>query len=199
MRPMPSRGGPRGGFRGGRGGGFRGGRGGGFGRDQQSYGPPAEIIEMGAFSHECEGDLVCKATTDKVPYFNAFIFLENKSQIGKVDEVLGPFNELYFSVKPDEGIKASSFKAGDKVYISSDKIRTKDSLLPKPKPTASAGGRGGRGGARGGARGGRGGGFRGGRGGGFRGGRGGGFRGGRGGGFRGGRGGGFRGGFRGSS
>lgn len=36
-------------------------------------------------------------------------------------------------MKPDEGIKASSFKPGDKVFISSDKMRTKDSLLPKPK------------------------------------------------------------------
>ena len=39
--------------------------------------------------HSCEGDLVCKSSNDKVPYFNAPIYLENKSQIGKVDEIFG--------------------------------------------------------------------------------------------------------------
>lgn len=39
--------------------------------------------------HACEGDLVCKNTGSKVPYFNAPIYLENKSQIGKVDEIFG--------------------------------------------------------------------------------------------------------------
>ena len=44
--------------------------------------------------HACEGDLVCKATNDKVPFTNAFIFNEQKAQIGKVDEVLGPMTEV---------------------------------------------------------------------------------------------------------
>ena len=48
--------------------------------------------ELGSFVHPCEGDLVCKGTNDKVPYFNAPIYLENKSQIGKVDEIFGPMN-----------------------------------------------------------------------------------------------------------
>ena len=39
--------------------------------------------------HPCEGDLVCKSSGDKVPYFNAPIYLENKSQVGKVDEIFG--------------------------------------------------------------------------------------------------------------
>jgi H/ACA ribonucleoprotein complex subunit 1 len=28
-----------------------------------------------------------------IPYFNAGIFLENKQQIGKVDEILGPMKQ----------------------------------------------------------------------------------------------------------
>jgi len=44
--------------------------------------------------HPCEGDLVCKSTNEKIPYFNAPIFLQNKSQVGKVDEILGPQNEV---------------------------------------------------------------------------------------------------------
>lgn len=46
--------------------------------------------ELGSFVHPCEGDLVCKSTNEKVPYFNAPIFLENRAQIGKVDEIFGP-------------------------------------------------------------------------------------------------------------
>jgi H/ACA ribonucleoprotein complex subunit 1 len=44
--------------------------------------------------HPCEGDMVCKSTNTKIPYFNAPVYLENKSQIGKVDEILGPMNEV---------------------------------------------------------------------------------------------------------
>jgi H/ACA ribonucleoprotein complex subunit 1 len=44
--------------------------------------------------HTCEDDLVCKCTNEKVPYFNAPIFLENKQQIGKVDEIFGPVKDF---------------------------------------------------------------------------------------------------------
>ncbi len=43
--------------------------------------------------HPCEGDLVCKSTHEMVPYFNAPVFLENKEQIGKVDDIFGPLTE----------------------------------------------------------------------------------------------------------
>ncbi|QKX63588.1 uncharacterized protein TRUGW13939_10759 [Talaromyces rugulosus] len=173
---------------GGRGRGFatganRGGRG-GF---QPSFGPPAQVLEMGSFMHACEGEMVCESINPKIPYFNAPIYLENKTPIGKVDEVLGPINQVYFTIKPQEGIVATSFKAGDKFFIGGDKLLPLEKFLPKPKappgakrPVGARGGgpRGGRGGfgggfgrgaPRGGARGGRGGpgGFRGGRGGSF--------------------------------
>lgn len=184
-----------------------GGRG---GFQQRDFGPPDTVLEMGSFVHAVEDEMLCSSTMpDKVPYFNAPIYLQNKSVIGKVDEILGPINEVYFSIKMGEGMIASSFKKGDKVYIAGDKLLPIERFLPKPKAvggvkkrgTRGGGGPGGRGGGRGGGfqrggprgRGGRGGfGDRGGRGG-FSGGRGG-SRGG--GGFRGGRGGGR--GFRGS-
>lgn len=50
-------------------------------------------IEIGLYQHPCESQLVCKATNDMVPYFNAGVFLENKKQIGKVDEILGPMKQ----------------------------------------------------------------------------------------------------------
>ncbi|KAH9001681.1 small nucleolar RNP protein [Lactarius akahatsu] len=203
--------GGRGGF--GRGGGRGSGRGGGPPRDM---GPPDFVLEMGSFVHAVEDEMLCSSLMpDKVPYFNAPIYLQNKSVIGKVDEILGPINEVYFSVKMGEGMVAGSFKKGDKVYIAGDKLLPIERFLPKPKVAGgvtergrgrggtggrgrgAAGGRGaprGRGGGRGGFGGDRGrGGFGGDRGrGGFRG-FGGGRGGGRGGGgFRGGRGG-FRG------
>ncbi|EGS19371.1 H/ACA ribonucleoprotein complex subunit 1-like protein [Thermochaetoides thermophila DSM 1495] len=189
----------RGGARGGRGGGF--GRGGGRGGFQQrDAGPPATVVEMGTFVHACEGEMVVASTNPKIPHFNAPIYLENKTAIGKVDEVLGPINQVYFTIKPSEGVQATSFKPGDKFYISTEKLLPTEKFLPKPKPPPNAAnkvkkpgqkggaaGRGGRGGARGGRGGGRGGARGGARGGGAgRGGRGGGgfsrggFRGGRG-------------------
>ena len=73
-------------------------------------------------------------TSPQVPYFNAPMYLENKSGIGKVDEILGPINQVYFTIKPSEGIQATSFKMGDKVYIAGDKLLPLERFLPKPKP-----------------------------------------------------------------
>ncbi|KAF2175053.1 Gar1-domain-containing protein [Zopfia rhizophila CBS 207.26] len=119
-----------------------------------------DCIEMGKFVHACEGEMVCESINPKIPYFNAPIYLENKTAIGKVDEILGPLNQVYFTIKPQEGIQATSFKAGDKFYIGGDKLLPLDKFLPKPKPPPGApkpkrAGGAGRGGARGG-RGGRG-------------------------------------------
>lgn len=144
-------------------GGFRGGRGGRTGPSQFQQGPPDQVLEMGLFMQACEGDIVCRSINPKIPYFNAPIYLENKTQVGKVDEILGPLNEVFFTIKPSEGVQAAAFKEGDKFFIAPDKLLPLDRFLPKPKEygpkpkrkSAGAGGaRGGRGGARGGARGG---------------------------------------------
>lgn len=133
--------------------------------------------------HDCESELICRWTiTEKVPYFNAGVFLENKRKIGKVDEILGKVMDIYFTVKMDPGVLSKSFQPNDLIYVGTDK------LLPLSRftnPGASSAGRG-RGGGRGGRDGGRGGrgGGRGGRSSMGRGGRGGGgrsFSGGRGG------------------
>ncbi|KAE8147202.1 Gar1/Naf1 RNA binding region-domain-containing protein [Aspergillus avenaceus] len=167
---MSFRGGGRGFATGANRGGSFGGRG-GRGGFQAPMGPPAQVLEMGSFMHACEGEMVCESINPKIPYFNAPIYLENKTPIGKIDEVLGPINQVYFTIKPQEGIVATSFKPGDKVYIGGDKLLPLEKFLPKPKPPPGAakpkraGGagrgaaRGGRGGPRGGGRGGFGGGF----------------------------------------
>merc|ERR1719483_960936 len=137
--------------------------------------------------HAAENDLVCTITTDeKMPHFNAPIYLENKTQIGKLDEIFGQIKNAGFSIKMDNNVKAKNMAAATKVYI--DPLK----LLPLSRftnPEKSSGGRGGGRGRGGGDRG------RGGRGGSSFGGRGGGRgapRGGSRGGARGGgRGGGF--------
>ena len=136
----------RGGRGGSRGGGFsgRGGRGG-----MMNAGPPASVVPFGKFVHAVEGEMFCSSTDPKhVPYFNAPIFLENKSQIGKVDEILGPINEVYFTVKTEPGVVATSFQADDTVYISDDRKLPIERFLPKPKTLVKATKK--RGGARGG-------------------------------------------------
>ncbi|CAN1150747.1 Putative H/ACA ribonucleoprotein complex subunit 1-like protein 1, partial [Linum perenne] len=58
----------------------------------------------------------------KIPYLNAPIFLKNMTQIGKVDEIFGPINESFFSIKMMEGIVANSYTPRDKFYIDPNKL-----------------------------------------------------------------------------
>eukprot|EP01080_Neovahlkampfia_damariscottae_P010363 gene10363-2892_t len=190
----------------------RGGRGGGRGgtstrnprnvRSSEEF-PPTRIEAVGEFSHKSQDQWVYKSIHHRVMLCDSNAYDENKQLVGRIHEVLGPMNEVYFSVKPQ---KTNPEK---KLYMNPDRMRDatffipappKNPLLPKEKKKGGAGGgRGGRGGrGRGGFGGGRGGGrggFSGGRGGSsFGGGSRGGFSGGSRGGFGGGRGGG-RGGF----
>eukprot|EP00834_Sanchytrium_tribonematis_P000396 NODE_7_length_67686_cov_1.621421.p42 type:complete len:186 gc:universal NODE_7_length_67686_cov_1.621421:49619-50176(+) len=160
------RGGNRGFSRGGRGG-SRGGRGGrqSFDRFQGNPMQPDNIEKLGSVSHTCEGQLIVKSENVRIPYFNAFVFTSTKQAMGKVDEILGPINQVLLSVTLQDGFVATSFKKGDEVYISDDKLLPLERFLPKPKEIKqkSAGGRGrgrgqrggrGRGGPRGFSRGG---------------------------------------------
>lgn len=125
------RGGPRGG--GGRGGGGggnfrgRGGGGGGGGNNFRKFdaGPPDRVIPVGYFDYACQDDLVCKVTIEDVPYFNAPIFLENKEQIGKIDEIFGNLRDYYVSIKLGDNMKASSFKSQQKVCITCEQSVSK--------------------------------------------------------------------------
>lgn len=54
---------------------------------------------------------------EDVPYFNAPIYLENKEQIGKIDEIFGNIRDYSVSIKLGENMKASSFQKNQKVCI----------------------------------------------------------------------------------
>lgn len=113
------------------------GRGGGGGRFQRDEGPPAEIVEAGQVAHEVESELLCRWTlTDKVPYFNAGIYLQNKRKIGKVDEILGKVSEILFTIKMDPGVLSKSFQPNDLVFIGTDKLLP---LVRFTDPNASKG------------------------------------------------------------
>lgn len=115
---------------------------GGKGGFSANMGPPTQVLEVGEFLHAAEDQMVCKCTNEKVPYFNGRIFLENKAQIGQVDEILGPINSYMFSVKMQTGMSASSFKSGQKVYIDPQQLLPMDRFLPSAPIKKAKGGKG---------------------------------------------------------
>jgi len=197
-------GGGRGGGRGGSGGfggrgrGGFGGRGGSSGGKFQDQGPPEEVVEFGKFTHTCEAQIIVKSILEKVPFFNAPIYLKNIEQIGKVDEIFGGIQDYSVSVSLSNNYQPTSFQEDQMLYIDPRKLLPLDRFLPKAAAPAGSKKRksdrdGGRGDVKKFRGGGRGGGFGGGDRGGYGGdrprGRGGFGRGGFGGGDRGGRGG----------
>ena len=66
---------------------------------------------MGEAMHPAENELVCKSITkDKIPHFNANIYLQDKTKIGKVEEIFGPIKDFGFSLKLDSNVKAKSLR-----------------------------------------------------------------------------------------
>lgn len=52
-------------------------------------------LAVGNFIHPCKEEAIIKLSSAvQVPMFNAPIYLENKQQIGKVNEVFGPINQI---------------------------------------------------------------------------------------------------------
>ena len=53
-------------------------------------------VEIGSFLHAVEDEVPCPPTHAAVTCVNAFIELQTKYAIGKVDEISGPINESLF-------------------------------------------------------------------------------------------------------
>ncbi|CAD7962989.1 unnamed protein product [Amoebophrya sp. A120] len=124
------------------------GKGKGKGKSFEPEGPPERVEELGETMHTCEDQLIVKCTHNRVPQFNARIFLQNKEQIGNLDEIFGPINDYMFSVKMAEGMKAGSFKKDSKVFI--DPMKTLDFSRFLPQKAGASGGKGGKKGGKGG-------------------------------------------------
>lgn len=150
-----------GGGGGGRGGGFNRSGGGVFGRGGSrggrgafDQGPPERVVALGNFNYTCQNDLVCKVNIDDVPYFNAPIFLENKEQIGKIDEIFGTVRDYSVSIKLSDNIYANSFKPNQTLFIDPGKLLPISRFLPKPPQAKGQKKKGGPSGGVGGGRGG---------------------------------------------
>lgn len=74
-----------------------------------------QVIPLGSYLYPSQDDLVVKAEIEDVPYFNAPIYLENKEQIGKIDEIFGNIRDYFVSIKLSDDIKVKSFKPHQKV------------------------------------------------------------------------------------
>lgn len=126
----------------GKGGGKKGkDKGKGKSKSYEPEGPPEAIEKVGEALHSCEDELVLKVTNERIPHFNARIFLENKEEVGKIDEIFGPINSFYCSAKLGEGMKADSFKPGKDIFIDTMKLLPLSRFLPGPGG-AKGGGKG---------------------------------------------------------
>lgn len=90
----------------------------------------AESVHLGTFIHPAGDLLVLKLEHKDIPYPNAPV-LFNKKQVGKVDEVFGPIDDVYVSVKLDPNQKAADFTVSSKFEAYKDKFIFKDRFLPR--------------------------------------------------------------------
>ncbi|KAH0899954.1 hypothetical protein HID58_049522 [Brassica napus] len=112
-----------------------------LGGGYRDKGPPSEVVgffvgyitEVATFLHACEGDAVTKLCQEKIPYLNAPIYLQHKTQIGKVDEIFGPINESVCFSLSMRRIVATSYAEGDKFYIDHAKLLPLARFLPQLK------------------------------------------------------------------
>ena len=64
--------------------------------------------DFGVFEYACEGDLVMKSTNEMIPKFVSSVFLENKQEIGKIDEIFGSVTDIVRLLLNIDSISQSS-------------------------------------------------------------------------------------------
>lgn len=75
-----------------------------------------------------------KATdVSRVPKFCRPVYLENKTKVADVDEIMGPIDGYLYSADLVEGVTPDKFKPGDKLYMNPFDLLPLDRFLPKPK------------------------------------------------------------------
>lgn len=67
----------------------------------------ADLVNLGTFSHKCGNLFIVKLAEIDIPYPNAFIFDNNKHQVGKVEEIFGLQNDVHVAIKMEK--KANEF------------------------------------------------------------------------------------------
>ena len=79
-----------------------------------------------------------KRNIQKVPLCNRPIFYEDNKKMGMINELIGPIDNFAFSVKPIPGLKASTFKKGEKIYGNPFHLKDVQFFIPRPKPPKGA-------------------------------------------------------------
>lgn len=69
-------------------------------------GPPDSVEELGEFTNSVEGMALFKGTHEKIPILKRRVFMEDKNQIGQIDDVFGQISN----------------------WVSSDTLKPRDSL-----------------------------------------------------------------------
>jgi H/ACA ribonucleoprotein complex subunit 1 len=77
------------------------------------FGSPPIVIAT--YNATVEGLMCCSVVEKKVPLLMRSIYMENKTLIGKVDDVFGPITAPGIAIKPSDGVKGEGFQSGDKV------------------------------------------------------------------------------------
>ncbi|WUR02748.1 H/ACA ribonucleoprotein complex subunit GAR1 [Vairimorpha necatrix] len=90
-------------------------------KDRKQFDQSATLLKLGTFTHKCGPLSVLKLDTTDIPFPNAFVFDKNKKQIGKVDEIFGPQNDVFVAINVD--------KDNEEYYIYSNKLIPKSRFL----------------------------------------------------------------------
>ena len=75
------------------------------------------MVPVATYEQTVEGLMCCFTLDKKVPLLMRSIYMENKTLIGKVDDVFGPVTKPGIAIKPADGVKGESFQKGDKVIL----------------------------------------------------------------------------------
>lgn len=89
-----------------------------------------ETVQMGSYIHSAGDLLILKLESRDVPYPNSPVIF-NKDPVGKVDEVFGPVDDVYVSVKLDAKHKIENFKLQSTFQGYKEKFMPKHRFLPR--------------------------------------------------------------------
>ncbi|KAK1349719.1 H/ACA snoRNP pseudouridylase subunit [Hamiltosporidium tvaerminnensis] len=89
-----------------------------------------DIEELGSFKHKCEDLIIISVTNANIPYPNSMVFSKKLEQIGKIDEVLGSFDDVYVSIAPTDN-KTEKLKEGTVFYCDKRKLMPKSRFISR--------------------------------------------------------------------
>ncbi|KAF9763799.1 H/ACA ribonucleoprotein complex subunit GAR1 [Nosema granulosis] len=90
--------------------------------------------ELGKFLHMCEDLVVVKLTGSDIPFPNAHVLNSDNKVIGKVEEVLGPQNEVYAAIKLDslkEKYEDGTFYCYENKFIPKERFMVRSEVEKK--------------------------------------------------------------------